>query len=237
MILDIDVGNTRLKWLLRDGAGQSIKRGAIDYSQSLQMEFGNFDKQVSRVRVSSVKGDFNAALDELCQNSWGLQPEFAGVVDGVGGLSCGYDNPALLGIDRWLALLACWTNISRRAVVVDAGSALTIDVLDGHRHRGGYILPGVRLMAKALGVGTWGVKVQDQMFSGLAPGNDTDHAVNNGSLLAAVAAVEKVAAQLAPTNVVLTGGDSGLLRRQLPSSLTVVEVPDLVLDGLVISVP
>lgn len=237
MILDIDVGNTRLKWLLRNSVGQPIRRGSMDYSQSLPMELGEVGGRLTRVRVSSVKGDLNSALDDLCLTSWGLRPEFASVIDGSAGLQCGYDSPALLGIDRWLGLLACWTNISRRAVVIDAGSALTIDILDGCRHQGGYILPGIRLMAKALGVGTWGVKVQDQTFSGIAPGSDTVHAVNNGSLLASVAVVEKVAAMWAPVEIVLTGGDSGLLRRHLSSSLTVIEVPDLVFDGLAVSMP
>jgi type III pantothenate kinase len=237
MILDIDVGNTRLKWLLRDLAGQPIRRGFADCSQPLQLGFSEVTEAVSRVRVSSVKGNVNAALAELSLMSWGLQPEFARVVDGAAGLRCGYVNPSLLGIDRWLGVLACWTSINRRAVVVDAGSALTIDVLDGSRHQGGYILPGIRLMAKALGIGTWGVQIQDQTFSGVAAGSDTVHAVNNGSLLALVAAVEKIAAMWAPVEIVLTGGDSGLLRSHLSSGLTVVDVPDLVLDGLAVSLP
>ncbi|MCP4333567.1 MAG: type III pantothenate kinase [Gammaproteobacteria bacterium] len=55
-----------------------------------------------------------------------------------------YQQPERLGVDRWLALLACAEIATADAIVIDAGSAITLDLLraDG-QHLGGAILPGV----------------------------------------------------------------------------------------------
>lgn len=60
------------------------------------------------------------------------------------GLKNGYEMPATLGVDRWLGLLAAAQISSRDCMVIDAGSAITLDLLraDG-QHLGGAILPGM----------------------------------------------------------------------------------------------
>ncbi len=59
------------------------------------------------------------------------------------GVTNGYRQPERLGVDRWMALLAAREMLSGDCVVIDAGSAITLDLLraDG-QHLGGAILPG-----------------------------------------------------------------------------------------------
>lgn len=234
MILDLDIGNSRLKWVLRDASGAKVDRGQFAHDQSA-VRLMDIRQPVSRVRVATVKGDLNRTIDELCHSVWGLDPEYARVVPGTAGLACGYREPRQLGVDRWLAVLACWQNISRQAVVVDAGSALTIDILAEGGHRGGYILPGMALMERALGAGTWGVNVGSGRTRDNRPGAETASAVSNGSLIASAGAVEHAAAVAGIRGIVLTGGDSGWLRRYLSPEFRVTEVPDLVIDGLAVA--
>lgn len=234
MILDIDIGNSRLKWVLRDAEGAKVARGQIAHDQSTA-PLMDVDQRVSRVRVASVKGDLDRDIDDLCRRAWGLIPEYARVVPGKAGLACGYREPRQLGVDRWLAVLACWQNISRQAVVADAGSALTIDILADGAHRGGYILPGLALMERALGAGTWGVTVESGRTRDDRPGVETASAVSNGSLIASAGAVEHAATVAGIRDIVLTGGDSCWLRRFLSPRYRVTEVPDLVIDGLAVA--
>src|SRR5205085_7856667 len=68
-------------------------------------------------------------------------------------LATALPQPEKAGIDRLFNAVA--VNSRRRpnaaAVVVDAGSAVTVDLVDEHGvFRGGAILPGLRLMAQAL---------------------------------------------------------------------------------------
>ena len=236
MILDLDIGNSRLKWVRRDTGGEITARGHL-YVDQLESLPAVVDAPVSRLRVASVKGDLNRRLDDLCRETWGLRAEYARVEPGTAGLECGYRNPGQLGVDRWLAVLACWRNLSRRALVVDAGSALTIDILADDRHRGGYILPGLTLMADALGAGTWGIALAGSRQREIGPGADTQAAVNNGSLIASIGAVEQAAALSGVQDIILTGGDSGQLRPYLAARLRVIEEPDLVIDGLAVALP
>lgn len=236
MILDIDVGNSRIKWLIRGESIRVIKRGVSGVDEWTESMIP-VDSTVSRVRISSVKGDINSRLKKICLQQIGVMPEFARVVDGVEGLACGYSQPGALGIDRWLAVLACWKNIKRRALIVDAGSAMTIDVLSQNRHLGGYIIPGLPLMCRALGAGTWGVRAETQAEPEMSPANGTSGAVHNGSLIALIGAVNQAAKVTGIDDIVLTGGDSGYLKKNLASRFTVIEVPDLVLDGLAIALP
>ena len=233
MILDVDVGNTRTKWLLRNGT-QVAGRGAINNCEwrhnALVLKAG-----VDRVRVSSVQGEITGELDNFCRNQLGVIPEYATVVE-LPELTCGYAQPSQLGVDRWLGVLACWRNISRRALVIDAGSALTIDVLTEKGHLGGYIVPGYRMMASALGRGTWGVAAENTTAV-QTPADHTSAAVYNGSLVALLGAIERVADQQQIMQLVMTGGDGEMLANSLSSRFDIIESPDLVLDGLQVALP
>ena len=236
MILDIDIGNTRIKWILRDRDSQMVARG-VDFNTLWSERCLPVRKEISRVRVSSVKGDFDAKITAYFRNKLGVIAEFAAVIDGVTGLKCGYKDTSKLGVDRWLALLACWQNICREAIVVGAGTALTVDVLSGHGHQGGFIIPGMVMMKRSLGVGTWGVKVDEEPAAFLSPADDTSGAVVNGCLVALVGVVEQVVRITGITRVVLAGGDSSLLQQHLARELQLTTVPDLVLDGLAVALP
>lgn len=75
------------------------------------------------------------------------------------GLAPGYHEPARLGVDRWLALVALRARGVLPSLVVDAGSALTVDCLTAEgRHEGGWIVPGLALAQRALFQGTDGVR-------------------------------------------------------------------------------
>lgn len=244
MILDLDVGNTRVKWLLRNLTGGVERRGAFlcrDWPGE-KKDIWSFGPDVRRVRMASVAGGITETLQEFFQNNWRLNPEIASLVDGAGGLKCGYLQPAKLGIDRWLAMAAAWSSCQDNLLVVDAGSALTIDAVDaGGVHLGGYILPGIEMMKKALVGNTAAVRVEGGMHLALEPGRSTVEAVGHGALLGLVGAVDmatKLATRQKPVaKIFLTGGDSQLLKQYLDTATAVEEKPDLVLDGLAIVLP
>ena len=66
MILDLDIGNSRLKWVLRDAGGGKTARGHLFLDQ-LESLPAAVNGPVSRLRVASVKGDLNRQLDDLCR--------------------------------------------------------------------------------------------------------------------------------------------------------------------------
>ena len=162
-------------------------------------------------------------------------PGYARSVRMLAGVVNGYREPERLGVDRWLALLTAWRELHGGAVVVSAGTALTVDILaaDG-QHNGGYIVPGLRLMRHALVSGTSGVRPAAETLPSLAPGRSTTEAVLHGCMAMAVALIERARRDVA-TPVVLSGGDAGALAPWLAGP--VLQRPDLVLDGLGIALP
>lgn len=239
MILDIDIGNTRVKWILRGGEAGSVARGVFAHGQwdSWQDPF-DFRTPVSRVRLSSVARTVDAWVCDICRKRWGLKPEVARVIDGAGGVTCGYSEPERLGVDRWLGVVAGWSMYAEAFIVVDAGSALTMDLVDSQGvHLGGYILPGFDMMKTSLGFHTWGVKVDTERGPEIWPGRDTSSAVINGALSAMLGAIERVAGRSGSKKVLLTGGDAEMLGQWLQAEVELTIIPDLVLNGLAIALP
>ena len=71
------------------------------------------------------------------------------------GVTNSYRQPRRLGVDRWVAMIGAWSEFESSCLVVDAGTAVTIDAIDDTgQHLGGQILPGVALMARALASNT-----------------------------------------------------------------------------------
>ena len=246
MILELDLGNTRGKWRLIGGS-EVVARGTLAvadiHSGRLPPQWRQL--QPRRVRAANVAGpEVAAGLEQAVYAELGLPVEFARVMPSCAGVTCAYREIERLGVDRWLAVLAAHERDAGPALVVDCGSAVTLDLIDtGGRHLGGYILPGLELMRRALYRDTSAVQVPQAFVAGmsLAPGDSTDQAVNRGLPLMVLGMMDRALAYLqrergavAP-KLWLTGGDAELISSlyERPHEL----VPELVLDGLALSNP
>ena len=235
MILDIDIGNSYTKWRLTDGAVvyRSGSQTTQSISNGLELPPG---VPILRVRLSSVVSDsLQGDLVAQMKSQFNAEVAVAKVSSSAAGVTCGYDDPSSLGIDRWLAMMASYSRYQASVLVVDAGSAMTLDLVTAEgRHIGGYILPGLTLMRDALWGGTDRVKVDaDATSGGIDPAQDTAAAVNQGSLLASIAVIEKLLVQY-QSNLVVTGGDAKQLLPYLKGKVDYQ--PNLVIDGLALGV-
>lgn len=238
MIVDMDIGNTRIKWRLRDAGDNLVGSGAVDHGHWLAA-MAALPAAVERVRIASVVGALAAKVAEQCRQRWRMEPEMAAVCDGAQGLVCGYTEPERLGVDRWLGMLDGWVKYQTGFLVVDAGSALTLDLVDNSGvHRGGYIVPGYEMMKNTLGFNTWGVKVDKTLQPTLALGTNTSAAVQHGCLGALTGLAELAVRRHGVGLLLLAGGDGERIAAHLDlNAVTVVSAPDLVLDGLAIALP
>jgi len=235
MLLAIDAGNTRVKWGLHDGR-RWVKRGYAETVRAagLKRVFAGLPA-VQAIIVSNVAGDdLRAALKRALPAS--PAPHWIRSAAAQCGVRNGYAKPAQLGCDRWAALMGAHALCSGAAVVVNAGTALTVDALtaDGV-FVGGIIVPGVELMRSALARDTAGLRRRPGNFS-FFPDNTGD-AIMSGAVNALCGAVERVAHHLQQGGgvtpvCVLSGGAAGVIAPQL--NLEVKVVDNLVLEGLLV---
>lgn len=150
------------------------------------------------------------------------------------------DQPEKVGVDRLLAALAAYRLTGSACVVVDCGTAVTVDAVDaGGTFLGGAIFPGRDMMARALAEGAAqlpevaigpaesviGRNTEDAIRAGIVHGSD-------GALAALIAGAQAAAGQGAV--VILTGGDAPLPGSPVLRPGYKVR-PDLVLAGLVMA--
>ena len=83
---------------------------------------------ISRVRLSSVASDsLQGDLVAQMKSQFNAEVAAAKVSSSAAGVTCGYDDPSSLGIDRWLGMVASYSRYQASVLVVDAGSAMTLD--------------------------------------------------------------------------------------------------------------
>ena len=246
-ILELDIGNSRIKWRLCDPSTLSeISQGQAHNLDELAANLA--DVEPGAIRACSVRT--NTETEKLlawCRECWSIEPVVAKVVRNCGGITNKYEDMSRLGIDRWLAMLAAYRRAGGPCVIVDAGTALTLDIVSGTgQHQGGYIVPGLGLMAASLEQNT-NIRLSDPPpTASLEPGHATDAAVLNGTLVAAVSLVQqvllKIFAQEPDVKLYLSGGDAEILAAHINSDDFIdrdnIEVVlGLVLDGLAIACP
>lgn len=206
----------------------------------------------SQVLVGNVGGtELGQRLTQATRSLWGLEPRFAAPQAEGFGVRVAYPDPGRLGVDRWLALIAAHHLVQGPALIVDAGTAITYDLLlaDGE-HLGGLILPGVHLLRQALASGTrippWAERPEpgpeDPPWAA-----DTAGAIAGASLQAPAALAERLWGRLrdiagAEPQCLLTGGDGERLAPLIrgpaadpagsPTGIQPRLLPALVLQGL-----
>lgn len=240
-ILLLDVGNARLKWAwLQDDTvepgGTLLHGGRIDPAMPLP---GDGRPVPRRIVATCVAGATMEALVRAWMDRLYRRPvRFLSSPARGCGLINAYEQPDSLGSDRWAAMVAARHRYRGNLLVVDAGSAITLDLVraDG-RHEGGYILPGLGLMGDALQAGT---ELRVAMAhaaadSDTSPGTSTASCIRHGILRATCSLVETVFHELEnkageTVQCVMTGGDHSILAAALP--IPCQREPALVLEGL-----
>ncbi len=232
----LDIGNTRIKWCVEQGEKlgfvHALTYRDINFIQQIQQAWSGLACPERLLIASVAKQGIVEQLLALADSIWpGVDVLIAKSEAQFQGMKNAYSEPSILGVDRWLALLALYHSYPANSCVVDCGSAITLDMLDEHgQHRGGVICPGLGMMKRSLFQDTAALPVfQKQYQVGLA--NSTSAAIYSGTLLAAAGVIEKTISEFGEINkMVLTGGDAAVIAAHL-SSRYIIE-PKLVLSGL-----
>lgn len=241
-VVAVDVGNSSIKLAIE--SGDQILDHAVSHVESdwpsrvTQWAQANSATEEVDWVIASVRSSTANQLIQHLQNVTSHRSQRVTRADVP--MQVITDTPDELGIDRLLAAFAATQMAQPPLVVVDAGSAMTVDwVDDQHRFAGGAILPGLYLQAAALHHHTEALPhVGPQLHeSFVIPGKNTVEAIRGGIIAGAAAAVDalinryrRAAGLNAPCSVVLTGGQAPLIAPHLEQKH--VLQPNLVCRGL-----
>jgi type III pantothenate kinase len=230
-MLLIDVGNTRLKWA-EEARGQIVAQGAIAHEGKPADALSRLEcDEPDAIHVVSVAGAANElAINKVCLARWQQQPKHVRTQAEALGVRNGYAEAQRLGADRWVAMLAAWSLANGACIVADAGTALTVDVIDkSGAHLGGMIAAGLHTSEKAV-LGATRFPTRDKPLTNHAGlGLDTEACVRQGAMLSCLGALDRAAATLPAAKRYLTGGDAEIL---LPHLSGWEHRPTLVFEGL-----
>lgn len=230
MKLLIDQGNTRLKFCTWDGKSFHLPEPA----ETELPQFLAAKSEISEAWVSSVRHqEEHEKLSQLLSQH-NIRTKFACTLDSQFGLQNSYPETSQMGVDRWLAMLGIWCEYKRGFILVDAGTALTMDYVDNQGvHRGGHIIPGLTLMQRSLVTMTDRINLHIETApSDTDWASNTADAVQKGSLAVVVAYIEAMCSKLSQKHsLYLAGGDATIIKQHL--DINAIIVNNLVFKGLV----
>lgn len=240
MKLLADIGNTRVKWACADDK-TLFGHGAFTYTQDTLSELlrRNWQELVRPEQVyfaSVADAGVTAQVHEFVRSAWKLEARQAVTEKERGGVRNAYDDVAAMGVDRWLAMLAAWSRHKKPLCVIDSGTALTVDIILGNgQHAGGFILPGLSLMAAALARETHGIRRHREQDLELEYGRSTAACISNGFAFALAGLLDRCFSKTREEQGVevlsiITGGAAEQTLPLVPGRH--IHEPHLVLQGL-----
>ena len=246
-LLAIDIGNSRIKCALFQGseiehafemASDRLASGAA-YRHSLRAHVRELGPQ--RAAIASVVPELNERVGEAVKRELMILPEFVTAAD-VPPRMVAYESPSTLGADRIAAAVAghhfygSGPDGARPVIVIDAGTAITFEVIDaGGTYLGGAIWAGPKLVAASLAAGTSLLPEVELIPPRQAVGADTEACLRSGVLFGFLDGVAGILGRLqrktgSQTFTVATGGLGAWLADRLGSIDS--HEPHLVLHGI-----
>ena len=217
--LFVDIGNSAVKWCTRDS--EVFTEGVDLFSSKLLPE-------TESVWVSAVSHpNIVQAIKVQFTNVKLVEP-----LKQYGRLTLSYDDPSKFGVDRFLAMLGALDRFPNLPLlVIDAGSAVTFDVIDAKgMHQGGLIMPGIRALRESFAK----FSTNDLSINTSELKNSTEGAWQSGTHAMLVSAVNSQIHNFElkyPGGVItICGGIVKEIIKELPVS--VKSFDNLVLDGL-----
>ncbi len=246
MFLALDIGNSNIGCAIFDGGdirtrwsmNTNVGLGSVAYSTCLRARIeqaGIAVRALEGAIASSVVQGMAEILGGAVRTMSGCNLILADARSDPG-IDVAAETPEAVGADRLLAAGAAFRLARGPVIVVDAGTALTVDLVSaGGCFLGGTIAPGLNAMADALASGTSLLPEVIIRAPASAVGRDTPECIRAGVVFGAAGAVDRVVEELIATadgapRVFLTGGDATFLSPYIRSPH--VSEPDLVLRGL-----
>jgi type III pantothenate kinase len=235
VILAVDAGNSRIKWALHD------RNAFVHEGWVARTDLGLLGRTWASlpaadvIVVANVAGEVvRAGLQKLFAR-WKAEPRWVAATAAQCGVVNRYDDPSQLGVDRWAALIGARQLVTGSCLVVNAGTAMTVDALSAQgEFLGGIIVPGFDLMLDALASNTAGLSSERGSFAPFP--RSTRDAITSGAVQALCGAVERVRTAMVADGhgepALLVGGGAGEIVVQR-LGLPVTRADRLVLEGLV----
>ena len=235
----VDTGGIRARWRIATDARRTADEYAVWLSQLLQLE-GFARADVTRVIIATVVPRALHNLSTLARKYFGTEPLVAGQPPVEWGVAIDVDEPGSLGADRAVNAIAAHAAHAGDLIVIDFGTATTIDWIDyAGAYKGGIIAPGINLSLDAL-VGAAAklprIAIEAPADANVIGRNPVDQ-MHIGIFWGYVGLVEGLTARLKaqigrPARVIATGGLAVLFERHI--DLFDVVAPDLTIQGLAI---
>jgi type III pantothenate kinase len=235
MRLLVDIGNTRTKYTFE-------QQGKLSVIQSERNEdinkkwLENITGSVKAIIVASVGEEhlidiFSAYTHQNTIDLINVKSESKRF-----GVTSSYQQPITLGVDRWLTLLAADILYSNKNIlIVDAGTATTIDLLDKNgNHLGGWSLPGIDILFNSLLLNTSQIMAAQEHQVDISFGKSTSDGVNNACWAATLGfinqSIMQAKKQVSLDKIILTGGNAEKLSALLSTTPHIVH--ELVFIGM-----
>ena len=241
MWLAIDIGNTNIHiGIFEDDVLHSSCSVKSEISRPLLENLEKILKPATltkpqAVAISSVNPKVEVFVVEYIQKHFFVNSQFIGKDIPIP-MPVLTDQPEKVGVDRLVSALAAFERTKCWTIVVDAGTAITIDVINNDgAFMGGIIASGMDISSKAL-----------HHFTALLPeitikkpksvlGKNTKDAINSGIYWGTVSMVSKLINMLCDElkcqpAIIATGGDAQLLAPEIPQITAVI--PYLTLEGI-----
>jgi type III pantothenate kinase len=246
MLIVVDIGNTHTAFGLFDGDALRFDWRAETRSERTGDELaailrGVFElegldlRQIDAAIISSVVPPATLPMERLFARYFKLAP----LVVGPGmktGMPVLYENPRDLGADRIVNAVAAYARFPQGAIVVDFGTATTLDVVTARgEYAGGIITPGLLISADALYRATAKLPRVEIARPKAVVGTNTVASIQSGLVFGYAGMIDtlvgRIRAEVAyEPRVVATGGLGALVARE---SSTIDEYDDLLtLRGL-----
>ena len=260
LYLVFDLGNTRLKWAAVESTQNISDRNKKLWAYSGSISTKSFQSPELRTELSDyisktlpkpgAIGFCCVAGDIAIENLRSLFPQWQDLEwkqftgsSPYDGLRTLYQDPSKLGADRWAALIGARALSSTNTLVINAGTATTIDLLGGNGvHYGGWILPGLSLMQESLQQNTAQLSLivrANKPKAQASFGSTTDEAITGGCDAAQMGAI-LLAVYLAKAmnhpveRIWLDGGNAKILENEIKQFPELAVLPVEPIEGLVL---
>ena len=250
-IIAVDIGNTSIRiGLFLNDKKESIQTVSGTAQDELKTALNSAWEKIPKISlsregrrdgvlvVSSVKPEWTKQVARIVRQELDEDVKLVGK-DIPLPISAFVDDPGQVGTDRLIAAAAAYVVVENAAIVIDVGTAVTIDLVDQHGvFQGGVIFPGFALGARALQEHTAQLPEVDVHRPSAPYGKNTADAISCGLYYSLVGALEEIIRRYAETlgtwpQTVITGTGAELIKEdcQFIDSY----VPDLVVHGIVLA--